>query len=135
MKTVFARAFVVIALAGSLSACGTIMAPTQDARENLIGANEQKVAACMGEPTKRETSGRTQVWTYYTPDGVIGNASPFPSTSLPLRGSTARADGARNACVVTVKLESARVMDINYQNVATHDDASCAQALDRCQIN
>lgn len=89
----------------------------------------------MGEPAKRETSGLTQIWTYYEPDGVIGNASPFPSSSLPLRGNTARADGARQACVVTVKLEAQRVMGVDYQNVATHDDASCAQTLDRCQIN
>lgn len=131
MEKVFTRAFVAIALTGSLSACGTMT----DVREELVGASEQKVASCMGEPAKRETSGRTQIWTYYESDGVMGNASPFPSTSLPLRGSTARADGARNACVVTVKLESDRVMDVNYQNVVTHDDVSCAQALDRCQIN
>ncbi len=131
MDTLFTRACVVCALVGSLTACGS----TADVRQEMVGATAQKVAACMGEPAKRETSGRTQIWTYYASDGVIGSASPFPSSSLPLRGSTARADGAQRACVVTVKLESTRVMDVNYQNVVTHDDASCAQALDRCQIN
>ncbi len=131
MDHVFARACVVCALAGSLAACGT----TTDVRQEMVGATEQKVAACMGEPAKRETSGRTQIWTYYESDGIIGSASPFPSTSLPLRGNTARADGARRACVVTVKLEATRVMDVSYQNVVTHDDSSCAPALERCQIN
>ena len=131
METLFTRAFVAIALAGSLAACGS----TADMRQELVGATEQKVASCLSEPAKRETTGRTQIWTYYESDGVLGSASPVASSSLPLRGSTARADGAKQACIVTVKLESTRVMDISYQNIVTHDDAACAQALDRCQIN
>ena len=127
----FTRAFVAIALAGSLSACGS----TIDMRQSLVGKTEQKVASCLGEPAKRETAGRTKILTYYESDGVLGSASPVASSSLPLRGSTARADGAKQACVVTVKLESDRVMNVDYQNVVTHDDVSCAQALDRCQIN
>ena len=131
MERMFTRAFVVCAVASSLASCAGV----PDVREELVGASEQKVAACMGEPARKETTGRTQIWTYYASDNIVGSSSPFPSSSLPLRGTTARGSNAPQACVVTVKLEATRVIDVNYQNVATHDDAACAQALDRCQIN
>jgi outer membrane protein assembly factor BamE (lipoprotein component of BamABCDE complex) len=131
MGKMFTRAFFACLIGGPLASCGTI----PDLRQNLVGVSEEKVASCMGEPARKETAGRTEVWTYYAPDNVVSSASPYASSSLPLRGSTARGNDAPEACIVTVKLQATRVMDVNYQNVVTHDDASCAQALERCQIN
>jgi hypothetical protein len=119
------RVLVVIPLLSMLTACASAV---PDVRDEIVGASADRIETCLGSPAKKEASGKTQTWTYYTPESVPG--AGLPSESLPLRGSTAPHEGGRKACVVVVKMEQSRVMAVN--TAASQQGAACTTALERC---
>ena len=103
---------------------------TVDLRDRMVGLSETQLATCMGQPARKEDVGRAKLWTYYRPD--TGNARLLNASIIP-RHHQAMADMGGNACLVTVKLEAAKVMAVDYVNMAsTREDAECANAIQRC---
>lgn len=111
-----------------LASCAT---PARvDLRERMVGMSESQLATCMGEPARKENVGLTKLWTYYTPD--LSNARPLDASLIP-RHHQAVVDMGGNACLITVKLESSKVMAVDYANMAsTREDAECAASIQRC---
>ena len=101
-----------------------------DMRDRMVGMSENQLATCMGEPARKENVGLTKLWTYYTPD--LSYARPLDASLIP-RHHQAVADMGGNACLITVKLESSKVMAVDYANMAsTREDAECAASIQRC---
>ena len=101
-----------------------------DMRDRMVGMDETQLAGCMGEPARKEDVGHTETWTYYAPDQLY--TRPMDASMIPQHGQTA-AEMGLNACLVTVKLETDKVMAVDYVNLAsTREDEGCMNAIQRC---
>lgn len=112
---------------------GCAAASTADLRDRMVGMSETQLTGCMGQPARTENLGRSKLLTYYARD-LSSELPPLDSgTSIipPHHQTVANIDG--NACLITVKVESAKVMEVDYENTTSaYADAECAAPIQRC---
>ena len=123
---------------GPLVVLAGCASPVQvDVRDRMVGLSETQLASCMGQPARKESlpdknGGVTKLWTYYAPD--LSNTRPLDASIIP-QHHQAVADMGGNACLITVKLEAAKVMAVDYVNMASaREDEECAQPIQRCSL-
>ncbi|MBV8474724.1 MAG: hypothetical protein JO107_06565 [Hyphomicrobiales bacterium] len=91
------------------SGCADRPESDQIAQHSMIGLPKRTILACMGEPTRRDVVGSTQIWTY--PVGEMRtNGAPW-AIGLNLG---APPFGPSGPCNVKVVLTNAKVTQVTY---------------------
>lgn len=97
------RNYLAVVLSAWLAGCTTYASINRSfeataAQKKLVGMSEEKLLACMGPPTRKASSGGTDVWQYQPNDRVQVNLSIDETRS----------------CTVNVALTQRTVQSVSY---------------------
>jgi hypothetical protein len=97
----------------------------------MVGISENQLSRCMGPPARRQANGSTEVWVYFADTAI--HAPPLDMSPPVLPSAEPTGEMGDGACRVTVKLERAKVMTVDYENLAPErGNVECAEVIRRC---